>query len=319
MMPSNYIIRIPEPCHEDWSAMKPDEKGKFCNVCTKSVHDFSNKSDAEITKILLENKDQKICGHFKKTQVNRPITISFNLNDLPKNISATKAFVIAVFLVFGSLLFSCTNELGKTVGEIVIEQPIAVKDSIEETYVLGEMAAIPETTIAPVSAKEIPLIDYNPELHVAGGMMVEYTPPDTTTNITLPQVQELDYPIMGMIQMVRPEVEDSIPLPKADTTRANDKTLIDKAVELKQNEFTIFPNPSKGEFSVNYNLTKRADVTVTMHDAAGALVKTIVAIQGQHQGNYQIPVNSLSLPNGVYIITLIQNGIKSTNKVIIEK
>ena len=32
---------IPEPCHEDWDAMTPEEKGRFCKVCEKSVVDLT--------------------------------------------------------------------------------------------------------------------------------------------------------------------------------------------------------------------------------------------------------------------------------------
>src|ERR1700741_493707 len=116
MKTSSLIIRIPEPCHEDWNPRGPDAKGKFCNSCSKSVFDFSNKTDAEVKNILMEYKDQKVCGHFKKSQVDRPLNIKVNLNELPRNVSATKAFVIALFLVFGTFLFSCTDNHGHKVG-----------------------------------------------------------------------------------------------------------------------------------------------------------------------------------------------------------
>src|SRR3954471_8170718 len=120
MKPSNFIVRIPEPCHEDWNKMQPDAKGKFCNSCNKSVFDFSNKTDNEIRDILIEHKDQKVCGHFKKSQVNRPLNITINLSNLPRNISITKAFGIALFIVFGTLLFSCTDEKGAKIDGIEI-------------------------------------------------------------------------------------------------------------------------------------------------------------------------------------------------------
>jgi len=330
MKPSNYIIRIPEPCHEDWSAMKPDEKGKFCNVCTKSVHDFSNKTDAEITKILLENKDQKICGHFKKTQVNRSITISFNLNDLPKNVSATKAFVIAAFLVFGSMLFSCTNEQGKTVGEITIEKTIQKTDKTEENYLVGEIAALPVAqvaTVEPVALTGEIELEYKPELHMAGGMSIEYYPIDTPKVITptVAIIEEPLEPIQGLIMVVHPEGKDTV-LPQVLDSNNADRIIIKEEITVADKnpienfrEFIVYPNPSKGEFTIKYNLSKPSDVLVYMHNAAGALVKTIVDIKMQYQGNYQIPVNSSELPNGIYIVTLIHNGTRNTQKVIIEK
>jgi len=98
--------------------MLPEEKGRFCNSCSKTVVDFSNKTDFEIKNYLQENSHTKVCGHFKESQLNRPLNYSLNLNDLPKNISTTKAFVIALFLVFGSILFSCTNEKDQKVNVV---------------------------------------------------------------------------------------------------------------------------------------------------------------------------------------------------------
>ena len=34
-------IQIPEPCHAEWDAMRPEEKGRFCFECSKKVHDLS--------------------------------------------------------------------------------------------------------------------------------------------------------------------------------------------------------------------------------------------------------------------------------------
>jgi hypothetical protein len=80
----SYIVRIPEPCHEDWNKMTVDKKGRFCNVCSKSVVDFTGKIDAEIHSILIEKSKEKVCGRFNKNQVERPIetnhsTINSNL------------------------------------------------------------------------------------------------------------------------------------------------------------------------------------------------------------------------------------------------
>lgn len=44
----NFGISIPKPCHEDWNKFASDEKGAFCKVCSKSVHDFTKKKPEEI-------------------------------------------------------------------------------------------------------------------------------------------------------------------------------------------------------------------------------------------------------------------------------
>lgn len=72
-MKKSIIISIPEPCHENWAAMTPTEKGKFCGVCTKEVIDFTTTSDEEIVKKVTGGT--KICGRFKKSQLDREVTM----------------------------------------------------------------------------------------------------------------------------------------------------------------------------------------------------------------------------------------------------
>jgi hypothetical protein len=72
-MKKSITIRIPEPCHEDWAKMTPTEKGKFCNVCTKEIFDFTSKTDEELVKILSKNKNA--CGRIKKSQLNREVKL----------------------------------------------------------------------------------------------------------------------------------------------------------------------------------------------------------------------------------------------------
>ena len=64
-------IQIPEPCHEDWNQMSPQERGRHCQVCEKTVMDFTNKTDAFIVKAL--KSDSNLCGRFRNDQLNRPM------------------------------------------------------------------------------------------------------------------------------------------------------------------------------------------------------------------------------------------------------
>lgn len=66
-------VSIPEPCHEDWGKMTQTEKGKFCQVCTKEVVDFTKTIDEDIVKYVLKNDNA--CGRFSKSQLDRSLTL----------------------------------------------------------------------------------------------------------------------------------------------------------------------------------------------------------------------------------------------------
>lgn len=68
------IINIPEPCHEDWNKMTPTQKGKFCNVCTKEVIDFTSESDEAIVNHYQKNTN--VCGRFYESQLDRELIVN---------------------------------------------------------------------------------------------------------------------------------------------------------------------------------------------------------------------------------------------------
>jgi hypothetical protein len=141
-METNFKITIPKPCHENWNAMTPDATGRFCSSCTKTVVDFTNKSTTEIQQYFIENKDQKVCGHFKNEQVNK-----FNLHIpqslLNKRRPFHKAFLLTLFIVMGTSLFSCRNHNDQTLGEVVIKDTL--KNQPNE--LLGDTIAIQKDSI----------------------------------------------------------------------------------------------------------------------------------------------------------------------------
>jgi hypothetical protein len=69
-MPRNVQLHIPEPCHQDWHRMMPEEKGRFCSSCSKTVVDFSLMSDKEILAYLAE-AGSHTCGRFSPDQLKR--------------------------------------------------------------------------------------------------------------------------------------------------------------------------------------------------------------------------------------------------------
>ncbi|MBL4642308.1 MAG: carboxypeptidase-like regulatory domain-containing protein [Flavobacteriaceae bacterium] len=77
---AKYQIKINKPCTEDWYTMTDLEKGKFCDSCKKHVHDFTQYSNIELARKI--KKGDKICGKFKREQINTNlfIPVSSKLN-----------------------------------------------------------------------------------------------------------------------------------------------------------------------------------------------------------------------------------------------
>lgn len=58
-------IDIPEPCHADWDAMRPEDRGRFCFECSKTVHDLSAMTKDEARTFLRRNACNDICVSFE--------------------------------------------------------------------------------------------------------------------------------------------------------------------------------------------------------------------------------------------------------------
>ncbi len=319
MKPADFIVRIPEPCHEDWNQMQPDAKGKFCSSCSKSVFDFTNKTDSEIKTILIEHKDQKVCGHFKKTQVDRPLSITLDPHHLPKNISITKTFAIALFLVFGSLLFSCKDEKGndlKTDPEI-------------PQMILGDIQAPPPPVSDSFSScdmltGEVP-VENTEGIYVTEGVVnggVSYGEADVID--PPPPIKVVDPPesvILGTMAYDPQNYPDTIrEYPRVDSLVPDDAKRLAESSKLKSDKvFSVYPNPSTGEFTIAYDLLRRSDVKIAIYNMNGALVKAVTDTKGQYEGRYRLPVNLNELPNGIYIVSLINGDKQSTERLVIAR
>ena len=317
MKTSNLIIRIPEPCHEEWNNMLPDAKGKFCNSCNKSVFDFSNKTDNEIRDILVEYKQERVCGRFNTTQVNRPLNISIDLNDLPKNISIAKAFAIALFIVFGTFLFSCTNEQGQKINTIEVVTTGQSRTTLGEPM-FGTPLPLTDS-IAVDSVFEETVVNM-----VAGGIQFDYVMDSIVTLDEVPGIETtepvIDYVTMGEMSYVildSVKSEETTTLP--DSSFKNNSKMRDNTITEKATALSVYPNPSNGEFSISYDISKRSDVSLVIYDMKGLLIRSLVNVNDQYGGKYQIPVNLSDLPNGIYIVSLIIGDKKSTERIVIER
>jgi hypothetical protein len=90
-------LPIAEPCHEDWDAMTPRERGRFCDRCSKDVHDLSGMTEDEAREFLRERAGTRICVNYRHHGDGR---IQFRA---PSRVATATATVIAA-----TALAACT-------------------------------------------------------------------------------------------------------------------------------------------------------------------------------------------------------------------
>lgn len=97
-------ISINNPCHENWDAMTPNEKGAFCLSCQKTVVDFSKKTLKEIKDFFAEvPQTESVCGRFEEDQLT-----DMSFDDFHSNFKTWHYFqkaAVVMFFVFGLSLF----------------------------------------------------------------------------------------------------------------------------------------------------------------------------------------------------------------------
>ncbi|MBU2927925.1 energy transducer TonB [Winogradskyella psychrotolerans] len=112
-MKTNYAISIPKPCHEDWSKMTPNDKGRFCQSCSKSVIDFTQMPQKSIEAYLATHNQSKICGRFKVSQLEQ-IRIEIPQQVIQQQTNFHKLFLLALLITMGTSLLNCSDQNGNT-------------------------------------------------------------------------------------------------------------------------------------------------------------------------------------------------------------
>jgi hypothetical protein len=133
-------IYIPNPCSENWNEMNPEEKGRFCSVCSKCVIDFTEKKASEIQQIITEKSDESVCGRFYNHQLNNEDSKTSRLKErffryIPASFQDSR---ISLGL-FSLMLFitGCAKEKETYVSTTA--DPVIKKDSIQknDSFIMG--------------------------------------------------------------------------------------------------------------------------------------------------------------------------------------
>lgn len=141
-------IFIPKPCHENWNTMSPREQGRHCEVCSKTVIDFSGMQNEEIVSYLTNRSSGGVCGRFKESQLAVPQRPVFN--ELVYNIIDSRLFsyarkwmaIVLVCFIFSQNTNAQTKPPAKKADTVCVDK---------KPMLLGEIAIQPDNKVKPKS------------------------------------------------------------------------------------------------------------------------------------------------------------------------
>ena len=102
---------------------------------------------------------------------------------------------------------------------------------------------------------------------------------------------------------------------KTVTTTALKSGSIDQASRLSQNS----PNPFSAATTINYSLKQANTVSLSVYDALGKPVASIMNNQVQGAGDYNYNFNAEILREGVYYYTLTVGELSETKRMVVQK
>lgn len=189
-------LHIAEPCHEDWNAMIPNDQGRHCDHCCKTVIDFTSWEADDILHYLRQHTHA--CGRLRKDQLLVPAQHT-PLELIPLIITSALPYVkkmtavVALLFVFAS----CNNPTADPVN--------ASATQIDTTVlpIVGEPAAIPPPAVPDEPSRQLiprPATPPKPaevvfpnESYVQGGISF----PDPPEPVVVPPPASADTSKMG--------------------------------------------------------------------------------------------------------------------------
>ncbi len=134
-------ISIPKPCHEDWNKMNPNNEGKFCNSCSKTVVDFTKMNKEQIHTYFKQKSGENTCGHFYASQLEEN---KISNPSVFKRVNYFATIVLGLFLP----LSSCKKQL---TGEPAISDKDSI--SVKQTQTTIGVTLVHPDSLKPLKVK----------------------------------------------------------------------------------------------------------------------------------------------------------------------
>jgi len=124
-------LKIPVPCHENWNNMTPENQGRFCMSCQKTVVDFTTMTDYELIQYF-KNLNGNTCGRFLDEQLNKKY--NFESTRRPNWLRYFFHILLPTFLI-------TAKGYAQTVGKIKPQVSTSlIKKNEEKMRIMGKLA-----------------------------------------------------------------------------------------------------------------------------------------------------------------------------------
>lgn len=316
-MPAPVHVTIPEPCHENWQQMTPNEQGRHCMACQKTVVDFTLMSDQEILDHI-SRATSSVCGRFNNDQLNKTY--------VEKRLKPSFTFryvwnmITAAFLLTGGAACEQVKKTGRkkpainSNGEVLgkVAPPVEETTQFDATYALMGSIAIklPDTAEPSITKVEATKCGAaNPDLQETTGEAadtlvvpsIEIPTPDAAMDTIAPPVDE----VMPIV------TEDSVVAIAGGIMVSHEVTITERVTREViewlpfKKALRIYPNPVMPGHTVNINLEidKAGTYKLEIMDASGRVVY-VQALQVVRQAQVvNVPTQS-SWSRGVYWVRI---------------
>jgi hypothetical protein len=345
-MSKKFQLQIPEPCHESWDKMTPGDKGRFCDSCQKTVHDFTGMSDMQLIAFFKKPSNGSVCGRFYNDQLERDFEIP------RKRIPWLRYFFQFAIPVFLTGLKSYSQ--GKPFIKEKNDSSVCTKINSGEIIVMGQRA-IPVVKneilgkVADENGKGIPYASITVKGSKEGVMC------DSTGFFQLEISAYEKRPTLIASCVGYSEQERQIDLKKADSikitlstnatlsgevvvtaygvTRTGKMTFGSTSIRIERisylqkakdyflgDSIKVFPNPVKagGQIKIEWKKAETAEYKIDLYSLQGQLVKSSLA-RIENEINvfaFQIPI--ITPDSYVLQMTNKKSGKKHTEKIFVQ-
>jgi hypothetical protein len=175
--------------------MTPNEKGRFCQSCTKTVIDFTKMNTGEIQDYIHNNKNQRICGHIKQSQLD-VINLRIPETVFNQTLNFNRLFLLALLLAMGTSLLNCSDNVGKkqkfnSVEIIETNQKIidTISKNVKTTEVKTDSVSLKKTKPIKPKIKEKQIIDGLMIIETVGDIQVEQVDPEDIEELNIDSLE----------------------------------------------------------------------------------------------------------------------------------